>query len=209
MSPSASETSGAAFAAVGTDVTVHPHTVFVLPERIRIGSRVVVSEFVWVHGGRSTTIGSFVHLSNHASIAGGGVAILEDFVGLSAGARLITGTELVHGEGLTNPTIPAEYRAVRRSFVHLERHVFLGTNAVVQPGITIGEGAVLGAGAVATRDLAPWTVNVGVPARPVGERPGETITRLAAALYAETGIAPLDATPLVAAKRDDVQRPER
>lgn len=195
------------FGAMGDAVTLHPQCVFILPERIRFRSHVLVSEFTWIHGGVATVIGSFVHLSNHSSIAGGGACIVEDFAGLSAGARLVTGTELVHGEGLTNPTIPPAFRAVRRSFVHLERHAFLGTNAVVHPGVTIGEGAVVGSGAVVTRDVAPWTIVAGVPARVVGTRPSATIKALEARLYAELGVEPLDPTPLLVLKTDAMRLP--
>ena len=162
-----------AFDALGDAVTIHPYCVFIAPDRIRLGSHVIVSEFTCIHGGRGTVIGSFVHVASHASIAGGGACILEDFVGLSAGVRLITGSELVKGEGLTNPTIPAAFRAVRRSFVHLARHAFLATNVIVHPGVTIGEGAVVGSGAVVTRDVEPWTISRGSPARRWGARCGK------------------------------------
>jgi galactoside O-acetyltransferase len=196
-------------ASLGRQVTLHPHCVFIGADRLHIGNHVVVSEFTWIHAGATTVLGSFVHLANHTSIAGGGLCLLEDFVGLSAGARLVTGSELLHGEGLTNPTVPAAFRAVRRSFVHLERHAFLGTNAVVHPGVTIGEGAVVGSGAVVTRDVAPWTINAGMPARRIGTRDSRVMKALEARLYAEHGVPPLDPTPFLAMKRVHVQHPDR
>jgi putative colanic acid biosynthesis acetyltransferase WcaF len=42
--------------------------------------------------------------------------------------------------------------------------------ASVCPGVNLGEGAVLGLGSVATRDLEPWMVYAGVPAQPVKQR---------------------------------------
>ena len=48
--------------------------------------------------------------------------------------------------------------------------VWLGVNTVVLAGVTIGTGAVVGAGSVVTRDVAPMTVVVGAPARPVSRR---------------------------------------
>jgi serine acetyltransferase len=42
--------------------------------------------------------------------------------------------------------------------------------SVVGPGVTIGEGAVLGLGSVATKDLQPWMIHQGVPAVPVKAR---------------------------------------
>jgi maltose O-acetyltransferase len=54
---------------------------------------------------------------------------------------------------------------VKQGPVIIEDDVWLGTNAVVLPGVRIGRGAVVGAGAVVTRDVAPFTVVAGVPAR--------------------------------------------
>ena len=50
-------------------------------------------------------------------------------------------------------------------------HVWIGFRAIVLPGVTIGEGAVVGAGAVVSRDVEPFTIVAGNPARPIGERP--------------------------------------
>ena len=47
---------------------------------------------------------------------------------------------------------------------------FLGARAFVMPGVTIGEGAVVGAASVVVKDVLPWTVVVGNPANPVGIR---------------------------------------
>lgn len=51
------------------------------------------------------------------------------------------------------------------------RRAWICARSTVQPGVRVGEGAVLGLGGVATRDLAPWTINAGVPARKIGVRP--------------------------------------
>jgi len=47
---------------------------------------------------------------------------------------------------------------------------FVAANAIVLPNITIGEGAVVAAGAVVTKSVLPWTIVAGVPARLIGER---------------------------------------
>lgn len=101
------------------------------------------------------------------------------FVGIASGARVLTGSDLGDGSGLIGPRIPEELRAVRRERTELGAHVFVGANAVVMPGVTIGDGAVIGAGGVVTGPIEPWTINVGVPARPVKRRPSETILRYA------------------------------
>lgn len=52
----------------------------------------------------------------------------------------------------------------------VERYGWIAARATVQMGVRVGEGAVLGVGSVATRDLAAWTVFGGVPARPIARR---------------------------------------
>ncbi|WP_309809533.1 MULTISPECIES: acyltransferase [unclassified Caballeronia] len=54
--------------------------------------------------------------------------------------------------------------------VEIHDHAWLGARATLLPGVTIGEGAVVAAGAVVTKDVAPYTVVGGVPAKQIGER---------------------------------------
>lgn len=58
----------------------------------------------------------------------------------------------------------------RASKVTLGHDVWLGHGAIIMPGVRVGTGAAIGAGAVVTKDVPPFTVVVGVPAKPVRER---------------------------------------
>lgn len=55
--------------------------------------------------------------------------------------------------------------------VRLKRGCYLGAGSLLLPGVTVGEGAVVAAGAVVTRDVPPFTVAAGVPARVIKELP--------------------------------------
>jgi galactoside O-acetyltransferase len=180
------------FASVGEDVILYPHIVFIQPENIHLGSRTVVSEFCHIYGGRGVVIGNFVHISPFSSIAGSGALIIEDFSGLSAGARVVTGTALFDGEGLVNHTVPRELGAVSRSYVHIGKHVNIGTNAIIHPGVTIGEGAIIGSNSLVTKDVEPWTVCVGSPCKAVRSRPKKRIKELEKLAYEKANIEPLD-----------------
>ena len=73
------------------------------PERIRIGCYSQIDEGVLIFSGAGVVIGSHVHLAFGSSISGGGQCVIHDFVGIGASVRLLTGTDLADGSGLTNP----------------------------------------------------------------------------------------------------------
>jgi maltose O-acetyltransferase len=52
----------------------------------------------------------------------------------------------------------------------MEDHAWIGSRATILPGVTIGRGAVVAAGAVVTKDVPPFSVVGGVPAKAIGER---------------------------------------
>ena len=74
--------------------------------------------------------------------------------------RLITGSHDV-----TSP----HFNLVTRP-ITINDNVWIATGAIVLPGVTIGEGAVVGAGSVVTKDVEPWTVVAGNPAKFIKKR---------------------------------------
>ena len=52
----------------------------------------------------------------------------------------------------------------------IEDYVFIGTRALILPGVTLGRGSVVGAGSVVTRDVGQLSIVAGSPARQIGER---------------------------------------
>ncbi len=64
-----------------------------------------------------------------------------------------------------------QFRAIEQP-VKIGDYVFIGPRAIILPGITIDEGAVVAAGAVVTKDVAAYTIVAGIPAKPIGQRPG-------------------------------------
>ncbi len=165
--------------ACGRETKIYSGSRLVSPARISVGSFSQIDEGVFIFGGEGVNIGDHVHFSFGSSVSGGGVCEIEDFVGLSTGVRLITGTDLAGGEGLTNPTIPALFRAVSRGRVQVGAHALLFANVVVLPNVTIGQGAVIGANSIVHRDLTPWAIYAGNPLVQVGVRPKEKILALA------------------------------
>jgi len=167
----------------GANFVIYPTAKLLKPGNITLGSNIIIDDFVFIGGHEELIVGNHVHIASHASITGGGRCLLGDFCGLSTGVRLLTGTDDFHGACLTGPTIPPEFRQVTRSAVVVESHAILGANVVVLPGVRIGEGTTVGAGSVVTRDLAPWGVYAGAPARLIKPRPWQHILAAEQEMY--------------------------
>ena len=166
---------------IGKDVLIREWVRFGRPEHIWIGNHVRIDDFVLLAGGLEelTRIGNYVHIASFCNVQGGGGVTMQDFTGIAPGCRLFSDTADYVNGGLMGPTIPLEFHNDRAGHIVLERFVVLGANCVVMPGVTIGEGATVGACSFINRDLAPWTVNVGIPARPIKKRNKEGVLQRA------------------------------
>lgn len=130
-------------------------------ENISFGDPVLIDDFVLVIAREPMTIGNHVHLACFSSITGGAQVEIGDFSAVSQGARLLTGTDDFTEWGFGNSTVEERYRNTTRAPISLGRFCIVGANAVVLPGVRIGEGATVGAGSVVTKDLEPWGVYLG------------------------------------------------
>lgn len=137
-------------------------------ENIEFGNNIIIDDFVFLHAKAHTKIGNYVHLASFSSITGGGECELNDFIALSSGARILTGTDDFKNFGFGNSTVPEGYRNVHRGKVTVGRFVLIGANSVILPDVTIGEGTTVGAGSVITKDLEPWSIYIGN--RKIGSR---------------------------------------
>ncbi len=96
----------------------------------------------------------------HANIYSMALITLESYALISQGGHLCAGTH-----NIEDPHFQLVARPIR-----IGSRAWIAAEAFVGPGVTIGEGAVLGARACAMKDIAPWTVNSGNPARMIRMR---------------------------------------
>ena len=115
------------------------------PEGVRIGRNVSINENVFLDGFGGLEIGDDCRIAHGCSF------ISEDHV-------------------FDDPDTPIRLQGKRAGAIVLGRDVWLGCGVRVLRGVRIGDGCVVGAGAVVTRDLPPLSLAVGVPARVVGRR---------------------------------------
>ena len=143
------------------NVKTFEYTKIIGIENIDFGKYVIIDDYVLIYAKEPMKIGNHVHIASFTSISGGGVLVMEDFSGLSSGCRIITGSDDFKGGGFGNPTVAEEFRNVKIGKVHIGKFAIVGTNSVILPDVTIGEGVTVSAGSVITKDLEPWGIYVG------------------------------------------------
>jgi maltose O-acetyltransferase len=131
----------------------------VIGERTRLDSRIATLELVVKKGGvLEIRDGSYINY-------GGSIAAMKR---VQIGANCLIGTFAMISDNQFHRLEPERrYELPESSPVILEDNVWLGGRVIVLPGVTIGEGSVIGAGSVVTRDIPPRCVAVGAPAKVV------------------------------------------
>lgn len=165
---------------VGNNVFISKNVEIRRPHLVTIGNHVAIDTGVYIT--TQAEIKDYTHISPYTTIIGGANSkiIVDDFVTIAAGSRMIAGSDKFLGDGFTSVTAPAEYRdTVEFSTIHLEKFVGVGTNAVIMPGITLAEGCVIGACSLVTKNTEPWTIYMGVPAKPYKIRPKHNMIEFA------------------------------
>lgn len=125
---------------IGSGSSIHMGTRFYEPKNIRIGSDTIIGENAVLDGREKLTIGDHVAIASEVMIYNSEHAIHEP-----------------------------DFNPVSEPVV-IEDYVFIGPRSIILPGVTLGKGAIVAAGAVVTKDVAAFAIVGGVPARVIGQR---------------------------------------
>lgn len=150
------------FEKTGSNVIIEPSVLVFHPESIEIGNNVYIGHLTILHGyyknrmviGESTWIGQMCYL--HSA---GGIEIGKN-VGIGPRVSILTSHH-----NLENTKKPIIQNNLIFKKVIIEDDCDIGTGAIILPGVTIGKGAQIGAGAVVTKNVKPYSVVGGVPAK--------------------------------------------
>jgi acetyltransferase-like isoleucine patch superfamily enzyme len=157
------------FGHYGRNVYLFPGVHIVRPQFISIGDNVTIGRGadIYVHPTHSDLkefiirIGNNVHIGSHNIIGARRSIVLEDNVLI--GPHVMIGDHSHHYEDIDIPI--KLQQATEGSSVRIERDSWIGANVFVLPGVTIGRHSVVGANSVVNRDIPPYSVAVGAPAR--------------------------------------------
>jgi acetyltransferase-like isoleucine patch superfamily enzyme len=130
--------------------------------RIGIGRKSSILMDAWFDVRGGVTIGSHSTINQRCRLDGRGGIRIGDNVAISAEVTVLTADHDLH-----DPMAAARLRPVL-----IEDYVFIGTGAMVLPGVTLGRGSAVAARAVVSRDVPPYAIVAGMPARVIGQRPG-------------------------------------
>ena len=150
----------------GRRLSVFPGVRLEFPKNIRVGGNFSINRDSYL---RSENLDAKVVIGDDVDI---GMRVKVDCSGgLEVGDRTMISNDVVilthvHGADGLNPHGPARFKKLV-----IGRDVWIAVNAVILPQVTvIGDGAVIGAGAVVTKDVPAWTIVGGNPARLLGKR---------------------------------------
>lgn len=129
---------------IAEHAVVHFRTEIRYPHKLTIGKGSIIGDNALLDARNSLVIGENVNLSSNVSIYTEQHDHRDPFFSCCKG---------------------------RKMSVEIDNRAWIGSNAIILPGVHIGEGAVCCAGCVVTKDIEPFTVVAGIPAKKVGERP--------------------------------------
>ncbi|WP_420208911.1 acyltransferase [Candidatus Electronema sp. JC] len=181
----------ALFGAAGRNPVFGHHLALRGIHRIFFGDNVMLDDYVFLsfrgEAEQSIRLGSNVLIGRYSQVrARGGEIQLADNVSIGAFCYLGTASKLIVDEhclfggncfiggvqhGFSDPSRPiAEQPLVDRGGIVIGRDVWIGAHAVVNDGVRIGDGAVIGANAMVTKDIPPFAVAAGIPAKVISQR---------------------------------------
>jgi acetyltransferase-like isoleucine patch superfamily enzyme len=152
----------------GADCVFEPGVLVFHPENVELGENVYVGHGTILkgyHRGRMI-IGDRTFIGQGCFFHSAGGLRIGRSVGVGPHVKIITSAHAEAGRD-----VPILDAPVRFAEVTIEDHADVGVGAIILPGVTIGRGAQIGAGAVVTRDVPAYAVAVGNPARVSRTRP--------------------------------------
>lgn len=153
----------------GEGVRLYPLCKMIRAENAELDNNCQIFDNVFIDAGKRLRVGKYTTLTWGVLIEGGAETYLGDRVFLGPSTKLLTSTYKIQGF-YTVEHLPEGCQETEYGNITIKDDAYLGANCTVMPGITIGEGAVVGSNSLVTKDLEPWGIYVGTPCKKIGER---------------------------------------
>lgn len=128
--------------------------------RTKIGKGTYINRHCYIMDPNRLSIGHYSHINRMCTLDARGGLYIGDSVSVSHGVMLMTGSHDINAVNF-----PVNYLPIR-----IGDYVWIGCGAIVLQNVTIGKGAVVAAGSVVTKDVPPYCIVAGIPAKIIGKR---------------------------------------
>jgi len=150
------------FRCVGQNVLISRFAHFYGIESIEIRNNVRIDDFCILSG--LIKLGNNIHISAYSALYGRFGIEMDDYSGLSPRCTVFSATDDFSGDYLIGPMIDSKYTHVTGGRIIIGKYCQLGSGSMVFPGVTIHEGAAVGAMSLVIKDLDAWKIYKGIPA---------------------------------------------
>ena len=135
-------------------------------KNITVGKNIVIYDNVYLDADKFIEIGDYTHIDVFTTIYGHGGVRIGKMCAIAAGVRIYSQTNRYNFD----PRLPIIKQPRKYAEVIIGDDVWIGANAVILPGVRIGDHSIIGAGAVVTKDIPENSIAVGVPAKVIKRR---------------------------------------
>ena len=129
----------------GKGLRIGEFTTIKFPENISIGDNVSINEYDWFDGNGGIEIGNYSSIGPRVNI-------------------------ISFSHGYEDKNKPIKLQPKVKKMVRIEDEVWIGANVTITFGVRIGKGSIIGAGSLVNKDVEPYSIVAGVPARCIGMR---------------------------------------
>lgn len=179
------------FGKVGKNVLVDSTTLWHKPENVTIGDNVRIDAFCFFSATNGIEFGSFIHVAPYVQmVSAGGKITCHDYTAFAARTTILTASDDFTEGWMNNPTMPIDLRKVKAGPITFHKFSVTGCGAVILPGVTLGEGAAVGALTIVKKDIEPFACVVGTPLRKIATRSEENLHLMEKKLHEMLSVLP-------------------
>ena len=148
------------------------------PELVSIGDNCIIDDFTYIS--TQLTLENYSHISSGCKFIGGKKSsVTMDLLSTTAPNVVLAAGNDDYVSGIGSPLVPNEFKGNSvYGQIHLNELTIIGSNSVILPNVSVGEGSTLGALSLANQDMESWSVYAGIPAKKIKNRKKDEILKL-------------------------------
>lgn len=159
------------FKHIGSNIKISQDARVYDPQNVSIGNNVRIDDFAILSASNGwIEIGDHIQICHNSHLAGANGITIMDFSSMAANTIIYSSSDDYSGDYLTSQVLPKQYTNDLGGPVIIGQHTIIGAGCTILGGVNIGEGCSIGAMSLILKDLDPWGIYVGVPARKLKDR---------------------------------------